>query len=426
MFKTFTRLKLATRISGYFSLALLIGLITDQILLSSLIICIILLIWHYRQIFRLSHWLWEDRKFTPPTGRGSWEIVFNGIYRLQGKQRKRSNQLAKLLARFREGAEALPDAAIVLDSDFAILWCNKLACLILGLRWPQDSHQRIDNLIRQPEFVRYLRRKNFDEPLELPSHLAEARTIEFRVMPYGDNQYLMVARDMTRLRQLEKMRKEFVANVSHELKTPLTVLQGYVELLEGMDNDGLPIPVKPMQQQTERMRDMVEQLLTLSKIEVGEGIDLNSKVDIHGLFKTLQEEAEALAKGEHKLEFNIDSSIQIAGEYSLIYSACSNLISNAIRYSEATKIVINWQRTSLGAEFSVHDNGKGIDARHIPRLTERFYRIDKGRSSANGGTGLGLAIVKHALSHHHTKLSIYSEVGKGSRFSFTIPPTLIK
>ncbi|QSX36206.1 phosphate regulon sensor histidine kinase PhoR [Shewanella sedimentimangrovi] len=429
MFDSYSGYRLASRLMIYLALALLIGLLSGQLLWVLLLTCIILLGWHYRQLGRLNHWLWHDRRLTPPQGSGSWEGVFNGIYRLQGKNRRRVSQLASLLGRFRQGAEALPDGAVVLDSDLNILWCNKLAQLILGLVWPQDNGQRIDNLLRDPDFSAYLKKQQFREPLELASPVSDKRRLEVRLMPYGDRQLLLIARDITRIRQLEGMRKEFVANVSHELKTPLTVLQGYLEMMQGMaEPDSLQArPLALMEQQTRRMQSMVEQLLALSRIEDASDISLEHTVNMGQMMQILKDEAEALAQGQYELSFSCEPGLNTHGNELQLRSACSNLISNAIRYTEpGGKINVSWRSVANGARFSVTDSGEGIAPQHISRLTERFYRVDSARSRATGGSGLGLAIVKHALSHHHSELAISSELGKGSTFSFVIPTHLLE
>lgn len=408
-----------------FSLGLLFGKVSEIIMLGS----IGLLIWHYHQISRLNYWLWHDRRLTPPNGSGSWEGVFNGIYRLQGKNRKRVSQLASILSRFRQGAEALPDAAVVLDSEHNILWCNQLARLLLGFVWPQDSGQRIDNLIRHPDFSLYLKKGNYTEPFELAAPLSDNGVLEIRIMPYGTGQYLFIARDITHVRQLESMRKDFVANVSHELKTPLTVLQGYLEMMQGMAEPGSPNikAMAQMQQQTTRMKSMVEQLLVLSRIEDASSIDLEQTINMSSLFKILTEEATALSQGQYQLNFMCDEQCNVHGDEVQLRSACSNLISNAIRYTPNEGFInISWRRTPAGGLFSVTDTGEGIAMQHIGRLTERFYRVDSARSRCNGGTGLGLAITKHVLSHHQSELNIVSELGKGSTFSFMIPLHLLE
>ncbi|WP_076540346.1 phosphate regulon sensor histidine kinase PhoR [Shewanella sp. UCD-KL21] len=428
MFRAYSGSRLLLRLVGILLIFAIIGMIINQVYMSIIVGCIALLGWHYRQITRLNYWLWKDRKLTPPQGTGSWEGIFNGIYRLQGKNRRRVGQLASILGRFRQGAEALPDAAVVLDSEHNILWCNKLAQLLLGFVWPQDSGQRIDNLIRHPDFSAYIKSGKFNEPLELPSPLTDQRLLEIRLMSYGDRQMLLIARDITRINQLEGMRKEFVANVSHELKTPLTVLQGYLEIMQSMEEpDSMNHkPLKLMQQQTRRMQSMVEQLLVLSRIEDGADIDLEKTINMQVMLDILKDEASALAMDQYQLEFICEDNLNCHGNEVQLRSACTNLISNAIRYTEpGGKITIRWELVPSGAKFSVTDTGLGIAPHHISRLTERFYRVDNARSSKTGGSGLGLAIVKHALNHHYSELAISSELEKGSCFSFIIPAHLV-
>lgn len=428
MFNSYSGYQLLSRLALFLLACLVIGLLLGQLLPVMLFGCIGLLAWHYKQLSRLNFWLWRDKRLTPPNGSGSWEGVFNGIYRLQGKNRKRVAQLADLLARFRQGAEALPDAAVVLDSDNNIAWCNKLAQRLLGLVWPQDKGQRIDNLLRHPDFSGYLKQATFDEPFEFVDSQNESRVLEIRIMDYGAGQRLLIARDITRIRQLEGMRKEFVANVSHELKTPLTVLQGYLEMMQEMAefNPGQHKALEQMQQQTNRMHSMVEQLLVLSRIEDGSAVNLDTKVNMALLIDMLKEEAQALAKGQYQLSFDCDPTLNIFGNEVQIRSACSNLLSNAIRYNDpGGSVHVCWQRVPLGAQFSVTDSGEGIAPQHLTRLTERFYRVDSARSRQRGGTGLGLAITKHALNHHQSDLMIESRLGKGSCFSFIIPNHLI-
>lgn len=428
MFISYSGYRLFFRLAMLLVLFMLVGALFDHVVGVMLTGTIVLLVWHYRQIARLNFWLWKDKKLTPPQGRGSWEGVFNGLYRLQGKNRRRVGQLATLLGRFRQGAEALPDAAVVLDAEHNILWCNKLAQLILGFVWPQDKGQRIDNLIRHPDFSVYLKDAQYNEPLEIPSPVSDKRLLEIRVMSYGDRQLLLIARDVTRIHQLEGMRKDFVANVSHELKTPLTVLQGYLEIMQSMEDANSPNqkPLSLMQQQTTRMQSMVEQLLALSRIEDAVDLDLSKIVNMTLMMDILKEEAKALAGTEYTLVFNCEAGLNTHGNELQLRSACSNLISNAIRYtSPGGTIAVSWRSVATGALFSVKDSGVGIAPQHINRLTERFYRVDNARSSKTGGTGLGLAIAKHALNHHHTELNVTSEYGKGSIFSFIIPSHLL-
>ncbi|MCL1051271.1 phosphate regulon sensor histidine kinase PhoR [Shewanella abyssi] len=429
MFDSYSGYRLISRLVIYLLLCLVVGLLMGEVFWILLLGSICLLLWHYRQLSRLNYWLWHDRRLTPPNGSGSWEGVFNGIYRLQGKNRKRVSQLAFLLGRFRQGAEALPDAAVVLDSEHNILWCNKLAQLLLGFVWPQDNGQRIDNLIRHPDFSNYLKNAEYQEPLELAAPLSEGRLLEIRIMGYGSGQLLLIARDITRVRQLEGMRKEFVANVSHELKTPLTVLQGYLEMMQSMAEPDSPNvrALDQMQQQTSRMRSMVEQLLALSRIEDAGDINLEVKVNMSSMMDILRDEALALAQDQYDVSLYCEPGLDMYGNEIQLRSACTNLISNAIRYTEpGGSIDISWRKIASGGQFSVSDSGEGIAPQHISRLTERFYRVDSARSRQSGGTGLGLAITKHALNHHQSELMVSSQLGKGSTFSFVIPPNLIE
>ena len=406
--------------------ALIIGLLVGYLPWLLLISVLAVLYWHFANLLRLSHWLWVDRSMTPPVGRGSWEPLFYGLYQMQARNRRRRRELGHLIKRFRSGAESLPDAVVLTTEEGTIFWCNGLAQQLLGLRWPEDNGQNILNLLRYPEFTHYLRDRDFTRSLTLV--LNNHRHLEFRVMPYSEGQWLMVARDVTQMHQLEGARRNFFANVSHELRTPLTVLQGYLEMmsdsvLEGSQRDKA---LQTMQQQTRRMDGLVQQLLTLSRIEAAPALDLQEKVDVPMMLKLLQREAETLSQGRHEIHFTADADLRVFGNDEQLRSAISNLVYNSVNHTPAgTRIDISWHKTAHGAEFWVKDNGPGISAEHIPRLTERFYRVDKARSRQTGGSGLGLAIVKHALSHHNTRLEIASQPGRETCFSFSLPLRLI-
>ena len=321
---------------------------------------------------------------TPPPGSGSWEPLLYGLHQMQMRNKKRRRELGSLIKRFRSGAESLPDAVILTTEEGTIFWCNGLAQQLLGLRWPDDNGQNILNLLRYPEFTLYLKKRDFTRPHNLK--LNNGRHLEIRVMPYSDKQWLMVARDVTQMHQLEGARRNFFANVSHELRTPLTVLQGYLEMMQEQTLEGAP-----------REKALV-----------------------------VEREAQTLSHKKHHLTFEVDNTLKVLGSEDELRSAISNLVYNAVNHTpEGTEIVVRWQHTPTGAEFSVEDNGPGIAPEHIPRLTERFYRVDKARSRQTGGSGLGLAIVKHAVNHHESRLDIQSTLGKGTRFSFVIPERLI-
>lgn len=385
-----------------------------------------LLVWHFWNLLRLSWWLWVDRSMTPPPGRGSWEPLLYGLHQMQLRNKKRRKELGNLIKRFRSGAESLPDAVVLTTQEGTIFWCNGLAQQLLGLRWPDDNGQNILNLLRYPEFTRYLTTKDFHRPLTLV--LNNGRHLEIRVMSYSDEQWLLVARDITQMHQLEGARRNFFANVSHELRTPLTVLQGYLEMMQDQSLEG-PLRDKAlgtMREQTSRMEGLVRQLLTLSRIEAAPAMVLNEKIDVPLMLRVVEREAQTLSQQRQTLQFDVDPKLKVLGNEEQLRSAISNLVYNAVNHTpDGTHITVRWQKVEQGAKFSVTDNGPGISAEHIPRLTERFYRVDKARSRQTGGSGLGLAIVKHALSHHDARLDIDSKIGRGTSFSFVLPERLI-
>ncbi|NKI75015.1 phosphate regulon sensor histidine kinase PhoR [Dickeya sp. CFBP 2040] len=418
--------KLAMELAFFCLPGVLLGLIIGYLPWFLLASVLAALCWNFYNQLRLSYWLWVDRSMTPPPGRWSWEPLFYGLYQMQLRNRRRRRELALLIKRFRSGAESLPDAVVITTEEGGIIWCNRLAQHLLGFRWPEDNGQNILNLLRYPEFTQYMQQQDFNRPLTLT--LKNAHHVEFRVMPYSEGQLLMVARDVTQMHQLEGARRNFFANVSHELRTPLTVLQGYLEMMSDESLDGAlqSKALHTMQEQTRRMDGLVQQLLTLSRIEAAAAIDLSEKVDIPLMLRVLKREADTLSQGRHEIVFRVNEQLQVFGNEEQLRSAVSNLVYNAVNHTpQGTRIEVCWQQTPQGAEFQVSDNGPGIAAEHLPRLTERFYRVDKARSRQTGGSGLGLAIVKHALSHHDSRLEILSEEGAGSRFMFTLPNRLI-
>ncbi|NIF48516.1 phosphate regulon sensor histidine kinase PhoR [Enterobacter sp. Ap-1006] len=406
--------------------AAILGLIFGHLPWFLLAAVTVLLSWHFWNLLRLSWWLWVDRSMTPPPGRGSWEPLLYGLHQMQLRNKKRRKELGNLIKRFRSGAESLPDAVVLTTEEGTIFWCNGLAQQLLGLRWPDDSGQNILNLLRYPEFSQYVAKQQFGRPLTLI--LNNGRHLEFRVMPYADGQWLMVARDVTQMHQLEGARRNFFANVSHELRTPLTVLQGYLEMMQDQALEG-PLRDKAlhtMREQTSRMEGLVRQLLTLSRIEAAPTLSMNEKIDVPLMLRVVEREAQTLSQQKQTLTFNVEPGLQVYGNEEQLRSAISNLVYNAVNHTPAgTHITVTWRRLPHGVAFSVKDTGPGISAEHIPRLTERFYRVDKARSRQTGGSGLGLAIVKHALSHHDARLDIESVPGQGSTFSFILPERLI-
>ncbi|MFM2589055.1 phosphate regulon sensor histidine kinase PhoR [Vibrio sp. TBV020] len=430
MVERLTWKKLAWELAFFYTPWVIVGWIFGYMPWLLLAATVLQLVWHLHNQMRLSTWLWDEKRLTPPSGSGNWESLFNGIYRLQQRQRKKRKELTNLIRRFRNGAESLPDAVVVFRSEGNIVWCNKLAQYLLGFKWPDDTGQPISNLIRTPDFIKYLNKQDFSEPLEMRSPLNVERMLELRIVPYTEGEHLMVVRDVSQLKQLEGMRRNFFANVSHELRTPMTVLQGYLEMTEDPDMVVGPMWTKAhgvMTEQLNRMNSLVNQLLTLSKIEAAPMHELEEVVNVPAMLEVLEKEAASLSGDlEHKLSFDVDSSLRVLGDDDQLRSAISNLVYNAVKYTPAgADIRVRWYQSAQGAHLEVEDSGDGIEPQHLHRLTERFYRVDKARSRDTGGSGLGLAIVKHALTHHDSHLEISSEVGVGSKFAFTLPVRLV-
>ncbi|MCW8109412.1 phosphate regulon sensor histidine kinase PhoR [Alteromonas ponticola] len=429
MYYPFSWLRIAGTLFVYLALFALVGLVLDKFALTMCLGILALLFYHYWQLFRLNHWLWHSKKMSPPAVKGVWERIYEGIYFLQRRNRNKRKELGALVNRFREGAEALPDAAVVIDKVGAIIWCNRLARIELGFKWPGDAGQRLNNLIRHPKFNSYFHARDFTLPIEVPSPVNPNKILEYRIMPYGEEHLLLIVRDVTRLSQLEAMRKDFVANVSHELRTPLTVISGYLELMTGVDTTDPMVSkaVTEMEAQSKRMKNLVEDLLVLSRIEASAERIYERVVNMPEVLRQIETEAQTLNKEKgHTIRFHIEPDLRVYGIETELRSACSNLIFNAIHYTPANGAIdVYWKRVHNGVKFSVVDNGCGIEQAHISRLTERFYRVDKGRSRSTGGSGLGLSIVKHVLSHHNSKLEIKSKLGQGSEFSFRLAEEII-
>ncbi|ELB1139397.1 TPA: phosphate regulon sensor histidine kinase PhoR [Vibrio parahaemolyticus] len=430
MVERLTWKKLAWELAFFYTPWVIVGWIFGYMPWLLLAATALQLVWHLHNQVRLSSWLWDEKRLTPPSGSGNWESLFNGLYRLQQRQRRKRKELTNLIRRFRNGAESLPDAVVVFRAEGNIVWCNRLAQHLLGFHWPEDSGQPISNLIRTPDFIKYLNKKDFSEPLEMRSPLNVERMLELRIVPYTEGEHLMVVRDVSQLKQLEGMRRNFFANVSHELRTPMTVLQGYLEMTEDPDMIVGPMWTKAhgvMTEQLNRMNSLVNQLLTLSKIEAAPMHELEDVVNVPAMLEVIEKEAISLSgDDQHKLKFDVDTSLRVLGDDDQLRSAISNLVYNAVKYTPpGANIHVRWYQTAQGACLEVEDSGDGIEPQHLHRLTERFYRVDKARSRDTGGSGLGLAIVKHALSHHDSHLEIQSEVGVGSKFSFVLPSRLV-
>lgn len=380
------------------------------------------------KLYRLHAWLLSRRQQPPPEQYGLWYELHALLRRRKRDERRRQRRLLALLATFREGAEALPDALIYLSEDFRILWFNPAATRLAGLSHPRDIGVGVTHLLRSPKVSDWLAGGAAEPLFDIPAPDDESRRLSFRLIRYGHaGRQLLIIRDISQLMRLEQVRRDFVANVSHELRTPLTVLHGYLDLLDPEDAPGLAPMLVEMRTQSLRMAQIVEDLLTLSRLEAGSAVD-DDRVAMDGMLRTLRREAEALSQGRHTVVAENALPADLVGSAKELHSAFSNLVSNAVRYTPAGgRIAIHWLgHPGGGAVLEVVDTGQGIAAQHIPRITERFYRVSNSRSRDSGGTGLGLAIVKHVLALHQARLEIASEPGKGSRFACVFGPERVQ
>jgi two-component system phosphate regulon sensor histidine kinase PhoR len=373
-----------------------------------------------------------------PEGSGVWEDVFNALLKYERNNLANQTQLNSAIERFNLTADAIPDGLVILSPSNEIEWCTPHAETQLGLDLNTDRNLPIVNLVRDSHFIAYLYSETYDEPFKLKSWRNPEVILEIQLIPFANQQKLLICRDMTQLEKVDVMRRDFIANVSHELRTPLTVVGGFLETLSDMEGavpDALKTYFGMMQEQTNRMRRIIEDLLTLSTIESSSDAPDDSKIDMSNLLKSLQNDAlglsQSLYKTKHKIHLDADAKLNLKGSQEELHSAFSNLVSNAIRYTQPKnsqtggEIFITWGLQNKQAVFAVRDTGIGIEQQHIDRLTERFYRVDRGRSRETGGTGLGLSIVKHILIRHQAKLEITSEIGIGSTFSVVFPKSRI-
>jgi two-component system phosphate regulon sensor histidine kinase PhoR len=404
------------------AVALIAGLLLHEPLYAVLAALLGYSIWSLVSLYQIQSWLRSRRRRPPPEDRGVWSDISAHMYKKLHTERSRKRRLVSLLRAFREGAAALPDGVIVLTSGRSIVWFNEAAGRLLGLAAPRDRGEHIDRFL--PPLAReWIEREPHDPLREVPSGRDENLKLSFRLIPYSHEHSLLVVRDVTPLARLEQVRRDFVANVSHELRTPLTVLHGYLEMLEPEVMPQLAPVLADLRGQSRRMTQIVEDLLTLSRLEAQHQVP-EERVSMRALLSTLKREAEGLSQGRHAITLVRTSDMDLRGSTDYLHSAFSNLVSNAVRYTpEHGRIEISWQSTpDGGARFAVADTGHGIPAEHLPRITERFYRVSTSRSRETGGTGLGLSIVKHVLQLHHGQLAIESEVGVGSTFACVFGP----
>jgi len=413
------RLVTIVSVSGF------IGLLFDQMLPVMFIATFVYAMWLQYNWNRLYHWLKRPNKYSPPSLDGVVDDVCREIDRVSKQNRSRKKRLGAYLKQFQAATAALPDAVVVMGEFGKVEWANKAAQSLLGIHWPQDSHVRVNNLIRDPEFHKLLHSPiSKNRVVFVSSPIRSEQQLEVKIVNYMGKGRLLIARDMTQTIKLQEMRRDFVANVSHELRTPLTVLHGYLEMFtteSPVEQWGAALPV--MQQQTHRMDAMIKDLLTLSQLELGEKPLEHQSINVVELLHSIAKDAQQLQQyQQHIIELDLESDAFLLANSDELRSAVSNLVFNAVKYTpEGSTVTLRWSVNKKNACIEVKDNGLGIAEHHLDRLTERFYRVDSGRSQEAGGTGLGLAIVKHILQRHGAELRIESEVGQGSQFSCVFP-----
>jgi two-component system phosphate regulon sensor histidine kinase PhoR len=393
---------------------------------------------HLYWLHNLQNWFNAPTLKSIPEGSGIWEDVFTSLLKYERNNNLNQNQLNSALERFSLVTKAMPDGLVILSSSNEIEWCTSNSEGQLGLNLSTDKGIPIVNLIRDSHFIAYLYNENYGEPFKLQSWRNPEIIIEIQLFPFANNQKLLISRDMTQREKLDVMRRDFIANVSHELRTPLTVVGGFLETLSDMEGavpDNLKQYFAMMEEQTIRMRRIIEDLLTLSTIESNTETPDDNEINMSSLLISVQNDAVGLSQSlcqnvnqaKHQIHLNVDPTLNLRGAQEELRSVFSNLVSNAIRYTPASgtgktgEIFISWKLENDEPVFSVRDTGIGIEQKHIDRLTERFYRVDRSRSRETGGTGLGLSIVKHILIRHQSKLEITSELGMGSTFSAVFP-----
>ena len=384
--------------------------------------------WHLLQAVRLVRLLTGRRHLGTARPFGVWGDIHAAIAQLQARSRKRKQGLTRFASRFREAAGALPDAVVILNKHHLIQWANPAAARLLGIAWPESEQQLFPKAVGHPILDEYLQGAEFEQPLQFSPPANRGLVLSLRVTPFGRKQQLLVvARNITQLYQVNQVRRDFVSNVSHELRTPLTVLRGFLETMSTADNlpPGQGRALELMHRQTARMQAIVSDLLALSRLEMETDTSSWEPVAVARLLASVVEEAHALSgEAQHRISLQADPALHLTGDRSELRSAFSNLIFNAVLHTPPRSVIdVRWYAGDAKLRLTVADTGEGIPARHLPRLTERFYRVDKARSRQSGGTGLGLAIVKHVVQRHGGQLQIYSEDGKGSTFECEFPGT---
>ncbi|MFT4615568.1 MAG: two-component system phosphate regulon sensor histidine kinase PhoR [Bacteroidia bacterium] len=413
----------AGRILLFLAVAVLLGWNYGHPLLAVCIALLGLVLYWLYQIERVNRWL-QSPDAPPPDIYGVLGDVLSQVYLQQRHNKEIQKQLTSSVEYLQSSFASMRDGVVMVASDGTIAWCNRAVEPLLGLRYPQDTGQTLTNLVRFPRFNEYFLAGDYHKPLQYSSTTDGRTHLRVEITHFGDGERLLFVRDVSMPVRLEQIRSDFVANVSHELRTPLTVISGYLSTFSVSAAELPPKyskPVRQMLQQAERMENLLKDLLWLSRIEGEEREEKRELLDVGGLLMELKEDLTA-AHPDTSIELHLGTKQRINGDYRQVYSAISNLATNAIKYSPpGMPVTINWSLQQERCRLSVNDQGIGIEASHIPRLTERFYRVDESRSSATGGTGLGLAIVKHVAAAHDANLDIQSTPGKGSTFTLEFP-----
>jgi two-component system phosphate regulon sensor histidine kinase PhoR len=424
-------LSLKTRLFKIFLFVLLISWLAGEVfgldtgLLTAAITLGLLLAYQLWHSSKLSSLLLSQNYVEAPKAFGTWGEIYYRLHKLVRSWRDQVLEIEQQHSRFIQAVQATPNGVVMLNEDDQIEWCNSIAEQHFGINAKRDAMQRITHILRKPAFVQYIIRQNYREPVRLTNMgMFEQFSLDVQIFPYGDKQKLVLSQDVSQIEKTDSMRRDFVANVSHELKTPLTVLSGFLETVQELELNEADQKkyLDLMSVQTGRMKTLVEDLLTLAKLEGNPEPPVTQVVPMGVMLSRLQSDAQGLSQGRHQIVVEKNSERNVLGDDVELYSAFGNLVSNAVRYTpDGGSITIRWSDIGDEAIFSVIDTGPGIAQEHIPRLTERFYRVDRSRSRDTGGTGLGMAIVKHVISRHHGELKIESTLGVGSEFSLSFP-----
>jgi two-component system, OmpR family, phosphate regulon sensor histidine kinase PhoR len=417
-------LKTLGELAAVLTLAVVVGLLLGYVWPVVTLAALGVVAWHYWRLRKLLLRLTARERLAPVQGSGVWNELDRLLHRSQVEMRARKRRLLDILRAYRAAAAALPDAVVVVDRNSQrVQWFNKAATSLLGLQYPNDIGAPVGDRMQPLPMSHWLAAGRNAEPmLDAGSPVDPNVRLNLRLIPYSDQYWLLVARDVSKMLRLEQMRRDFVANVSHELRTPLTVVHGYLDMLEPNEFPEWAPMLAEMQKQSQRMTQLVEDLLTLSRLEAQDSLP-DESVSMAPMLATLRREAEALSHKRHTIVVQDDAGVDLWGSNKELHSAFSNLVSNAVRYTPVGgTITVRFVREGEGAALSVRDTGYGIPASHLPRITERFYRVSTSRSRESGGTGLGLSIVKHVLNLHQARLDIESEVGQGSTFSVHFGP----